>query len=696
MKAKSNLFLPSVRPAFFAISVATAVAALPPSSQAATRIKAVGGTDLTDTASWNALPGVADIATWDTGSLGTGLTLNAGTPSWLGIKVNAGASDPIAIGSGGNLTLGTGGIDMSAAAINLSLSSGLTIGPGNQVWNIASGRILTLNSGSFARSAGATLNIQGAGTIAASMAGLNNAGTTGILGPWATVGTGSATTYASLSGSDIVSFTTGANVSGAALTNPGDANTNYNITTASTTTYGAANRTGNTFRLAAGTTSLTFGNSTGQINLITNGIMNAGTGLLTLTSGGSNANSGIMIGANNNRELVVNAANNNISLGRIINNTGGASSVTIVGPNTVTLAGANTYTGGTHISNGATVAFGNQSFSTNISGSGAILNNVAGAAAVFTGDHSGFSGTVTQNSTGNTQFNSSTSGSANAAYSVATGEFIFAGSGNYTVQLGSLSSTVGTIRGGNSATGTTTLEVGKLGTDTLIAGGLSDGSSKMIALRKVGTGTLTLSGPKTYTGATSVNGGTLALGATGSIANSSGVEINGGDFNVSAVSGGYAMGPAQTLTGSGSVTGDIVVNGTLAIGSSPGTMIFNDDLGLGANSVSNFEFTVGSFALNSYDLATSGVGTQNVSFGGTLNLFFNIAEIFADNSSVKIFDFEGYSGSFTNLTFSGLGAGQSAQFDSLTGVVTVVPEPSVAILLGSVGLFFLFGRRRSS
>jgi autotransporter-associated beta strand protein len=695
MKPTCNPFLRSFRPAPFAISVVISVAALLPSARAGSRTKGANGTDLTNAASWDALPAAADIATWDSGSLGAGLTLNGGAPNWLGIRVNAEASDPIAIGSGGTLTLGTGGIDMSAAAVDLTLSSELTIGAGNQVWSLASGRVLTLNTGAFNRSAGATLNIKGAGTVAASMTGLTNEGTTGILGPWATVGTGSATTYATLSGSHIVSFTSGTNVSGASLANPGDANVNYNITTASTTTYGAANRTGNTFRLAAGATTLTFGNGAGQINLITNGIMNAGTGLLTLTSGGSNASSGIMIGANNGRELVVNAANNNISLGRIINNTGGASSVTIIGPNTVTLTGANTYTGGTHLSNGATVAFGNQTFSTNISGSGAILNNVAGSAAIFTGDHSGFSGTVTQNSSGNTQFNSSTSGSANAAYSIAAGEIIFAGPGNYTVQLGSLSSTAGTIRGGNAAAGTTTLEVGNLGTDTSIGGGLSNGSSKIIALTKVGTGTVTLSGAKTYTGATTVNGGTLALAATGSIANSSGLALNGGNFNVSAVSGGYALGSTQTLTGSGYVTGDLIVNGTLTIGSSPGTIVFNDNLGLGVNSVSNFEFIDGSFALNSFDLASSGAGTQNVSFGGTLNLFFNGAETFADNSSVKIFDFEGYSGNFTDLTFSGLGTGQSAQFDSLTGVVTVIPEPSLAMLMGSVGLFFLYSRRRS-
>ena len=86
-----------------------------PSAFSANLTKASTGTDLTAGASWAGAtaPGNTDVATWDTGSLGAGLTLNSGTPSWLGIKLNAGATDPVIIGSGGTLTLGNSGIDMS-------------------------------------------------------------------------------------------------------------------------------------------------------------------------------------------------------------------------------------------------------------------------------------------------------------------------------------------------------------------------------------------------------------------------------------------------------------------------------------------------------------------------------------------------------------------------------------------------------
>jgi len=211
-------------------------------------------------------------------------------------------------------------------------------------------------------------------------------------------------------------------------------------------------------------------------------------------------------------------------------------------------------------------------------------------------------------------------------------------------------------------------------------------------LTKQGTGTLTLGNANTYTGKTTVSEGTLALGSGGSIANSSEIALNGGNFNVSAVVG-FSTGTSQMLTGNGgSVTGDIIVNGTLAIGNSPGTMTFNDDLTIGSSAVSLFEFTNIGFSTGTYDLAQGGAGLQTVTFGGTLNLLFS-GGTYATNSSVKIFDFEGYSGDFTTVNFSGLGEGQFAEFDSSTGFVTVIPEPGVA-LLGGVGMLMMLHRRR--
>lgn len=171
--------------------------------------------------------------------------------------------------------------------------------------------------------------------------------------------------------------------------------------------------------------------------------------------------------------------------------------------------------GSVNIASGATLTFtGNAVISTsNVSGGGAILNDTANT-IIFTGDHSGFTGSFTHNAAlNNTQFNAANSASANAAYSLLAGEIIFAANGDYTVPFGSLSSNTGsTIRGGNSATGTTTLQVGSLNADTTITGSLNNGATKAIALTKVGSGVLTLSGTNSFTGNLLITSGTVAAG----------------------------------------------------------------------------------------------------------------------------------------------------------------------------------------
>lgn len=116
-------------------------------------------------------------------------------------------------------------------------------------------------------------------------------------------------------------------------------------------------------------------------------------------------------------------------------------------------------------------------------------------------------------------------------------------------------------------------------TELTVTGGIQ-GSGGM-ALTSTSNGTLKLMSANTYNGATTLNKGTLALGASGSINSSSGIAIAGGaTFDVSAVSG-YAL--AQTLSAKG--TGTATVNG--AMDASGRTLDMQDGTNLGILALNN-------------------------------------------------------------------------------------------------------------
>ncbi|MFM2197075.1 MAG: hypothetical protein RLZZ505_507 [Verrucomicrobiota bacterium] len=234
--------------------------------------------------------------------------------------------------------------------------------------------------------------------------------------------------------------------------------------------------------------------------------------------------------------------------------------------------------------------------------------------------------------------------------------------------------------------GGTAATLGTITTGALTGGGLT----------KSNAGTLTLTGTNGYTGVTNITGGTLAIGTGGSIAKSSQIIVGASTtLDVSAVSFTLGASNAQTLSGTGNINGNMTVgaNGTLAIGNSPGTMTFGGDLTLSTNSISTFE--INSFSLTNYDLAVAAAaGTQTVGFnGGTLNLLFQSG--FNTLGTVKIFDFDAYTGGgFSSVVSTGLADGYTASFDITNGIVTVIPEPRAA-LLGTLGLLALLRRRRA-
>jgi autotransporter-associated beta strand protein len=110
----------------------------------------------------------------------------------------------------------------------------------------------------------------------------------------------------------------------------------------------------------------------------------------------------------------------------------------------------------------------------------------------------------------------------------------------------------------NSGARASTLTVGGPITPANAFGGvITDGVNK-INLRKTGINTLTLTASQGYTGATTINGGKLSIGGSGSINSTSNVTINGSgaEFNYNS-SVAYSGGPISLVQGAISGTGAI-------------------------------------------------------------------------------------------------------------------------------------------
>jgi len=124
--------------------------------------------DGTDTAVWN-----STVTAANTVALGANL-------SFTGIRIANPTGAVVVTNATGNiLTLGTSGVDMSAATVNLTLlnsvaASDIAIG-GNQIWNVAASRTLTL----FGTSNSLNQRLTGSGNIQIITAG--GAGTMGVV-----------------------------------------------------------------------------------------------------------------------------------------------------------------------------------------------------------------------------------------------------------------------------------------------------------------------------------------------------------------------------------------------------------------------------------------------------------------------------------------------------------------------------------
>ena len=273
-----------------------------------------------------------------------------------------------------------------------------------------------------------------------------------------------------------------------------------------------------------------------------------------------------------------------------------------------------------------------------LSGAGSI--RVGASAAYFyglQGSLSDLTGTVTV--AGLVYNRASALGSATAAFSQeAASVWLFSNDDtanlNVTYHMGSLSGS-GALAGTGynpARTGTKTLSIGALNTDTTYSGSIANnyaGGGGTVALTKVGTGKLILAGGNSYTSGTTLSTGTVvatngnALGTGGTVTIN---DVGTGSGNTSLLLGSVTMGRAITVANQGSGTTTLGANGSVAIPEFSGAITLAKDVTLdGSTNTDRLTFTGGIG------------GTGNVTIGGGPGrvMFLTAANTFSGSLTVN-------------------------------------------------------------
>ena len=162
----------------------------------------------------------------------------------------------------------------------------------------------------------------------------------------------------------------------------------------------------------------------------------------------------------------------------------------------------------------------------------------------------------------------------------------------------------------------------------VLNGALNDNTTNIPALTKQGSGKWTLNNANVYSGLTVVQNGTLALGASATVASTPSIQLlNNATLDVSAVSGGFTLGSSQALAGIGNVTGNFNATGTVNPGPL-GTLTFSANVTLSGTTLMELNRT----NTQNADL----ISASAVAFGGTLTVT-NLADALQAGDTFLLF-----------------------------------------------------------
>ncbi|OYV04913.1 MAG: hypothetical protein CFE26_14355, partial [Verrucomicrobiales bacterium VVV1] len=592
----------------------------------------------TDVATFNA----AIANTW--GLAATPILINSATQNIGGISfttaagsyfVGTTAGSSLRLTSGGTIQIlsgltSTNAVETINAPLVVQLANGTYTFANNSANGTGAGAgTLNFAGGITGGVAGATvLNINGTNTNANTISGIIGNGTATSL---AVVKSGSGTWVLSgantFSGSlDIaagrlrVSSASAVGTSGTIVSNSTSTNTVFAATGASALSFSRS------FSLNTGGGAITFGDTTG-------------TGNLTFTGSLTRAGGATTRAANVAGTTTVTFNGDLLSPGTPTSATtftkGGSGTLTIRGLGSTSDGGFSNVilTGGTlsvtRLANlGSACSLGRATGATlgavSITLDGGILNYIDGGAAASTTDRLLQIGRTTAAAVGTVR-NNATNASETVTFS--NPNAIAYGTANQTRSL---------VLGGTNA-----------GMNTF-GSAIGDNGTAAVSLTKQDAGTWGISGNNTYTGSTSVTGGTLALIGNGAIINSSGITLNASGVKLLQTSS-VAVSPAVTLT-QGTVTGSGTIN-TVNVGNATGGIISNNNGVPGAGlTIDTLNFS-GAATVNTFHTAGSFATTI-----ATTNLSTNVAGVVTINPSATIWT----NGTYPLLSYGGSIGGEGA------------------------------------